>query len=134
MKPTLALLVATALLLSLGTAAEAANGWRLKPGRPVATHADVTAARHAQTMSWHGPYAHTWFGTPVALVVPPTAHMETNWGWGVSQGSMTPIYHQFSRRFPGDMAAGATGYGFLRTPLWPSHTSQFGVYYGRGPY
>ena len=90
-KPILPLLAAL-VLIGLAARSEAANGWRLKPGRPVATHADVTAARHAQTLSWHGPYAHTGFGTPVALVVPPTAHMETNWGWGVSQGSMTPIY------------------------------------------
>lgn len=132
-KPILPLLAAL-VLIGLAARSEAANGWRLKPGRPVATHADVTAARHAQTLSWHGPYAHTGFGTPVALVVPPTAHMETNWGWGVSQGSMTPIYPQFSRRFPGDMGAGATGSGFAPTPYWPSHTSQFGVYYGRSPY
>jgi hypothetical protein len=113
---------------------EAANGWHRKPTLPVATHADFVAARHAQTLSWHGPYAHTWYGMPVSLVVPPTAHMQTNWGWGVSQGSMTPIYHQFHRNYPGDFTVDGGAYGYAPTPRWPSHTSQFGVYYVRAPY
>jgi hypothetical protein len=113
---------------------DAAHPVRPKPGHPVASHADVWAARHAQTMSWHGPYAYTAFGVPVSLVVPPTAHMQTNMGWGVSQDTVTPIYHQFRRSYPGDFDPGVGNYGFAPTPLWPSHTSQFGVYYVRGPY
>jgi hypothetical protein len=95
-------------------------------------HADRVAARHALTMPWHGPYYHTGWGTPIALIVPPTAQMQVNWGWGVSQSSMTPIYHQFRRRYPEGYAT--DGYPFSATPHWPSHTSQFGVYYVRGPY
>ena len=98
----------------------------------VGRHADRIAARHAQTMPWHGPYYNTAWGVPVALIVPPTAQMQVNWGWGVSQTTMTPIYHQFDRRYPGELEGG--GYPFAATPNWPSHTSQFGVYYVRGPY
>ena len=94
--------------------------------------ADINAARHAQGMSWHGAYYNTARGVPVALVVPPTAHMQTNWGWGVSQDTVTPIYHQFRRPYYGDMEHG--GGLFRPTPRWPSHTRQFGVYYIRGPY
>ena len=95
-------------------------------------HADRVAARHAQGLPWHSPYYHTATGLPVALVVPPTAHMQTNWSWGVSQDTMTPIYHQFRRSYPG--ALGVTGGPLLPTPRWPRHTSQFGVKYIRGPY
>lgn len=103
-----------------------------QPARAAAGIADRLAARHAQTMPWHGPYYHTAWGVPVALVVPPTAHMQVNWGWGVSQSTVTPIYHQFSRNYPGEFEG--PGYPFAATPHWPSHTSQFGVYYVRGPY
>jgi hypothetical protein len=94
--------------------------------------ADRVAARHSQSMPWHGSYYNIGWGSPIALIVPPTAHMQTNWGWGVSQSTMTPIYHQFQRAYPGDSEGGANA--FQATPFWPSHTSQFGVYYVRGPY
>jgi hypothetical protein len=97
-----------------------------------ASHPDCVALRHAQTMPWHGSYYHTAWGTPVSLVVPPTAHMQVNWGWGVSQSTMTPIYHQFYRNYPG--YTGPSGASFHPTPRWPSNTNQFGVYYVRGPY
>lgn len=127
------ILVAAAACVVGAARVEAALYGYQKPGHRVATHADVQAARHAQGMSWNGGYAYTATGLPVALVVPPTAHMQTNWGWGVSQDTVTPIYHQFNRRYPGDFDP-SMGYGFAPTPRWPSHTSQFGVYYGRGPY
>ena len=84
-------------------------------------------------MSWHSQYYHTATGLPVALIVPPTAHMQTSWGWGVAQNTMTPIYHQFRRSYPG----GGADYGggqLMPTPNAPSHTDQFGVNYIRGPY
>ena len=85
-------------------------------------------------MSWHSQYYHTATGLPVALVVPPTAHMQTRWGWGVAQNTMTPIYHQFRRSYPGGGADyGAEGL-MMPTPIHPSHTDQFGVNYIRGPY
>ena len=97
--------------------------------------ADRWAARHARGMSWHSPYYHTATGMPVALIVPPTAHMQTSWGWGVAQNTMTPIYHQFRRSYPGVEADGGYGAGpLLPTPNVPSHTDHFGVNYIRGPY
>ena len=89
--------------------------------------------RFAQTMPWHGDYSYTPYGMPTALVVPPTANMQTSMGWGVTQSSMRPIYHQFGRPYPGDALGGYGGYG-RPTPRWPSHTDQFGVYYVRGPW
>ncbi|MBP89837.1 MAG: hypothetical protein CMJ64_24550 [Planctomycetaceae bacterium] len=94
--------------------------------------ADRLAARHARGMSWHAPYIHTATGAPVVYIVPPTAHMQTSYSWGVAQNTMTPIYHQFRRSHPGEYEIG--GEQFNHTPRWPSHTDQFGVYYIRGPY
>ncbi len=88
--------------------------------------------RFAQTRPWHGDYYHTATGTPVALVVPPTAHMQAFWGWGVAQSGTRPIYHQFARPYPGESTM--TPGQFQPTPVWPSHTDQFGVYYVRGPW
>lgn len=95
--------------------------------------ADRWAARHARGMAWNSNYAHTATGMPVALIVPPTAHMQTRWGWGVAQNTMSPIYPQFRRSYPGEGAG--MGSGMIRpTPNIPSHTDQFGVNYIRGPY
>ncbi|MFV1966739.1 MAG: hypothetical protein ACC628_15045 [Pirellulaceae bacterium] len=98
----------------------------------MAIHPDRVALRHAQTMPWHGSYYNTARGAPISLVVPPTAHMQVNWGWGVSQSTMTPIYHQYYHHVPGDI--GSSGYPFQATPQRPSNTNQFGVYYVRAPY
>lgn len=102
------------------------------PGSHHANRADRLARYYASQRPWHGPYAYTQWGTPVALVVPPTAKMHTAWSWGVSMGEMTPIYHQFHRDYPGGM------YGPIEpplpTPYWPSHTDQLGVYPVRGPW
>jgi hypothetical protein len=56
--------------------------------------------------------------------------MQSNYSWGVSQNTMTPVYHQFS----GKAANGGGGGVFKATPYWPSHTDQFGVYPVRGPW
>ena len=81
---------------------------------------------------WHGAYYHIQYGQPLALVVPPTAHMRQTYSWGVSQNKMYPIHHQFGRsaNSPGALPHGS----FRPTPPWPSHTDQFGVYYVRGPW
>ncbi len=81
---------------------------------------------------WHGDYSYWRFGTPTALVVPPTAGFQTNYSWGVGRTTSTPIYHQF-----GSGDAGIIGGGegmFSPTPYWPSNTNQFGVYPVRGPW
>ena len=92
----------------------------------------VWAHNFAMNRPWHGAYAYQNYGQPLALVVPPTAHMRQTLSWGVSQNLMYPIHHQYGRsaNSPG---LGAPGQ-FAPTPHWPSHTDQFGVYYVRGPW
>lgn len=116
-------------------------GSMMHSGQPLIdpwARADWIAAQRAATQSWHAGYSHTSWGAPVALVVPPTARMQTRMGWGVSQTTVSPIYHQFERPYPGGMMAeGSTLPGVMPlrpTPRWPSHTDQFGVYYVRGPW
>jgi hypothetical protein len=87
--------------------------------------------KRSRWYNWNRNYAHTEYGQPVALVVPPTANLQTNWGWGVASSRISRIEHQFQRNFPG---YGQFGGPFRATPVWPSDTSQFGVYYVRGPW
>lgn len=89
--------------------------------------------RAAQMYTWHGSYYHPAYGGPVALVVPPTAGRQADYHWGVAGYRTTPIYHQFRRGYPGVMVGGAPVYA-RPTPLWPSDTNQFGVYYVRAPW
>jgi hypothetical protein len=42
---------------------------------------------------------------------------------------MTPIYHQFHRDYPGELAIPGGATGIYSTPYWPSHTDQIGVYH-----
>ncbi len=89
------------------------------------------AYRQAQVLPWHGGYYDPYWGEPYALVVPPTAEFQSNYGWGVGGTRVSPIYHQFGRPYPGY----GVGYGnFQPIPNWPSDTQQFGVYYIRGPW
>lgn len=88
--------------------------------------------RFARTMPWHADYYYAPWGAPVPLVVPPVSNMQRSMGWGVTQTSMQPIYHQFARPYPGESSG--VGRQFRGTPRWPSHTDQFGVYYVRGPW
>ena len=90
------------------------------------------ARKHADKTPWQGNYYHTATGRAVPLVVPPNVHMQISWGWGVAQSGNRPIHHQFTRDYPGT-AQGARA-RLLPTPVWPSHTDQFGVYYLRGPW
>ncbi len=86
----------------------------------------------AQSYNWHGNYVHPAYGQPVALVVPPTANLQTNWGWGVGSSRISRIDHQFGRNYYGQ---GTFGGGRFRTlPRWPQDTNQFGAYYVRGPW
>ncbi|QEG24531.1 hypothetical protein [Mariniblastus fucicola] len=83
--------------------------------------------------SWHGGYQNWRWGTPTALVVPPTASYQSSYAWGVGQTRSTPIHHQFGRGGAA-MIGGGNGAGFRRTPYWPQSTDQFGVYPVRGPW
>mgnify|MGYP001413972861 CR=1 FL=1 len=87
--------------------------------------------KRAQWYNWNRNYAHTEYGAPVALVVPPTANLQTNYGWGVASSRISRIDHQFQRNYPGE---GQFGGPYRSTPLWPSDTVQFGVYPVRGPW
>jgi hypothetical protein len=109
----------------------AVSSSRVEAGDPYAT-AQLWAYNFSMSKPWHGSYYHQMYGQPLALVVPPTAHMRQTYSWGVSQNLMYPITHQFGRsaNSPGVAPAGS----FHATPPWPSHTDQFGVYYVRGPW
>jgi|GEM_PF-598581 hypothetical protein len=94
------------------------------------TWGDYWARNQAMQRPWHGNYYWWRTGQPTALVVPPTVTMQSNYSWGVSQNTMTPVYHQFS----GNPPNGAGGGSFRATPVWPTHTDQIGVYPVRGPW
>lgn len=91
---------------------------------------DYWAYNQSMSQPWHGDYYWLRTGQPTALVVPPTVTMQSNYAWGVSQNTMTPVYHQFSGKAPN----GGGGGVFKATPVWPTHTNQFGVYPVRGPW
>lgn len=96
-----------------------------------AAHPYMLPVYRARRYDWNRNYAHTSYGQPVSLVVPPTANMQTNWNWGVSSSRIERIDHQFGRNYFGPAPFCGP---FRPTPLWPSDTSQFGVYYIRGPW
>lgn len=95
-------------------------------------HTHVHAMNFAATRPWHGGYQYQNWGTPLAVITPPGAHMQTNYSWGVSQNLMYPLYHQYQRHAP--QPTGVPRGVFRQTPHWPSHTDQFGLYYIRGPW
>ena len=95
-----------------------------------AVHADRAARWFNTNHSWHGAYSHVQWGHPVALIVPPTATMQTEYSWGVGRTQMRPIRHQFGRP-----VARMSGSGPLPpSPHWPSRTEHLGVYSVRGPW
>jgi len=89
------------------------------------------ARLRAELRPWHGRYYHQMYGQPIALIVPPTAELQTDYGWGVGNTRVTRIDHQFQRPFPG---YGHGGVPFQATPAQPGDTRHFGVYYVRGPW
>ena len=91
----------------------------------------VWPVRRSRFYDWNKPYANTTYGAPVSLVVPPTATMQTNWGWGVGSSRLERLDHQFNRNYPG---SGPFCGPNRTTPIWPSDTTQFGVYNVRGPW
>ena len=90
-----------------------------------------TAWKRSMHYNWHANYVHSAYGQPVALVVPPTAELQTGWSWGTPSSRISRIDHQLGRDYPGP---GPFSGSFRHTPLWPSDTAQFGVYHVRGPW
>lgn len=120
------------VILTALAAMLAAGGW---PHEAMAGHGTLkgrVAYRQAQTYAWHDDYYDAAWGTPVALVVPPTAENQTHLGWGVGATRVTPIQHQYGRGYPGEGVYDRSW--FQPTPRWPSNTDQMGVYYIRGPW
>jgi len=124
MKRSLILAVATVALIAVGLADMAWAG----EGSLLGYRAKFRAKR----TSWNGCYYSAEWGMPLALVVPPTAERQVNWGWGVGNTRVTPIWHQYRRNYPGPCQYQSGMY--RSTPAWPSDTTQFGVYYVRGPW
>ena len=85
----------------------------------------------AMRRPWHGRYYNVQYGAPLALLVPPTAELQTDYAWGSVSSRMTRIDHQFQRPWPNGFW---TPYGFMPAAGWPSDTRQFGTYYVRGPW
>jgi hypothetical protein len=121
MKRSTLILAAAAVIVAAGAATSLAD--------------DPWGGHHAKlpryTNPWHGAYYYPGYNQPVALVVPPTAGMHTDWSWGMGGTRISAIWHQFQRPYPGTV--GVSG-GFLPRPVWPSDTAQMGVYYVRGPW
>ena len=97
------------------------------------THYGHNARYRASLRPWHGRYYNVQYGQAVSVVIPPTAELTTDYGWGSVSSRMTRNDHQFQRPWPGG-AGRWTPYGFLPTPQIPSDTRQFGYYYIRGPW
>ena len=120
------------LILTTAAALLAAWGWTSEATAGLGTLKSRVAYRQSQTYPWHGGYYDVAWGTPVALVVPPTAENQTHLGWGVGATRVNSIQHQYQRGYPGP---GSYSRGWFRpTPPWPSSTDQFGDYYIRGPW
>ena len=135
--------IALAVAVSLGSIAEAQHfGGRVYHGgntegignrlgwASMSSVGDYWARNQSMQKPWHGEYYYLKTGQPTALIVPPTVTMQSNHSWGVSQNTMTPVYHQFG----GNAPAGGGGGIFKATPYAPSHSNQFGVYPVRGPW
>lgn len=116
--------VAALAAATLGSASLSHAGW-------YTTYHNRNARWRAAYYPWNAPYAHTSWGQPVALVVPPTAELTSDYSWGVGSVQVLRNNHQFQRPYPGGDLGGD---GFQPAPVWPSHTREMGVYPVRGPW
>lgn len=141
--------IAFVVAVSLSSIAEAQHGWRGRAAAggfggysntegignrlgwaSMASVGDYWARNQAMQTPWHGEFYYLKTGQPTALIVPPNVTMQSNHSWGVSQNTMTPVYHQFG----GNAPIGSGGGVFKATPYAPSHSTQFGIYPVRGPW
>ena len=93
-------------------------------------HYDRGARWYNANVSWHGAHYNPQWGRQAAVIVPPNAHFQTEYGWGVGRTRMKPIHHQFGRRVAPPGYASPS----IPTPPWPWDTRQQGYYYVRGPW
>ncbi len=127
---SLALPVVVALLLATGALADVAHaigpavGFQAWRARRLDRH-------YADNYTWHGRYYNAAYGSPVAVVTPPTVTMQTDYGWGVGNTRISRIPGQFGNQYPGRIYGNT---GFWPTPPWPRDTTQYGLYHVRGPW
>ena len=55
------------------------------------THHGHNARYRASLRPWHGRWYNVQYGQPVAIVIPPTAEMSTDYAWGSVSSRMTRI-------------------------------------------
>ena len=120
------------LIFAIAIVALIALGWSDMAQAGQGTILGYRARCQSMYSSWNGGYYNAAWGMPVALVVPPTAERQMNWGWGVGNSRVTPIWHQFHRNYPGPYTYRCGSH--CRRPAWLRDTVQSGVYYVRGPW
>ena len=81
---------------------------------------------------WNTNYYDPAWGMPVAVVVPPRVHWQSNYAWGVGGSRLNRVGAQYQAEFPGPESA-YNQRNYLPAPPQPSDTQQFGVNYVRGP-
>ena len=131
MRTLIAPAVALGLLLVAGRAS-AQQPIPLQPQQAEEVKGKAEDPGYPFTNAWHGGFARSHWGRPVAVVVPPVSTYQTIWSWGTSSTQIVPIYPQYvgpSTGYPYDAAR-----YYTPTPYWPNDTRQFGVYYIRGPW
>ena len=106
-------------------------GWGIDAVAQNRAHINQWPLVRARQYNWNANYAHVQYGQPVAMVVPPTVQLQTQWGWGVGSSRLSRLDHQFGRNWPGQ---GPFGAPYQPQPVWPQDTAQFGVYHARGPW
>ncbi len=80
------------------------------------TWGDYWARNQANSQPWHGDYYYLKTGQPTALIVPPTITMQQNYSWGVSQNTMTPVYHHLTRSTSERFLWNVQSYSILAKP------------------
>ena len=101
------------------------------PYGPEAHRAKKLDRFYSNNYTWHGGYYNSAYGTPVAVLMPPTVTMQTNYGWGVGNTRISRIRGRFGSEYSGHVQGDT---GFRPRPAWPTDTTQYGLYYVRGPW
>ena len=81
---------------------------------------------------WNAGYYDVAWGMPMAVVVPPIAHKQSNYHWGVGGYRVDHVGAQFYSECPGPASLYNQRW-YMPAPPQPSDTAQMGDYYVRGP-